>query len=439
MNRHLEGWELQAYLASDQDAVDLAALRSHLQHCAVCRDELQSQKTFTDWLATQFSLHDHPRSSSLRELQELANRRRTEEEHARAALAAWRELPSMWRGSLRSHPFHRTGGMVRVLTNEARQLLNREPALALEYLLAAQPIAASLSDNTEAATGSGEVAKELANAYRLLGRLPEALAAVDAAAAAFRRLPAAAFELALVDWSRATVLFAMTRYAEALRFVHRAANVLREFGDTERVAQVQVLEAGILYEQGDVDAARRRYLSLLPLFIANADDETLARVHANLAECSMALARADEAQEHAAAAIAIYQQRSEPIEVLRVEWTLGYLLLQQGRLSEAEPLLASCVVGFEGFGMTTDAAGVQLDLVELHISRGSWKLAGELAARCAACFTSAAVPVNLARACDYLRNTVHARSDTVDQVRALRSVLHLHARHPGSGTAPADA
>lgn len=90
-------------------------------------------------------------------------------------------------------------------------------------------LASSLSDPMAAGDSLSLIAKERANALRMLSRYREALDQLDWAARYLSDLPLRIFDLAIVWWGRASVLFTMIRYADALVDVRRAKQIIERF------------------------------------------------------------------------------------------------------------------------------------------------------------------------------------------------------------------
>ena len=161
----------------------------------------------------------------------------------------------------------------------------------------------------------------------------------------------------------------MTRYDDASAAVKHAIRLFRDFGDVPRVNEARMLEAGISYEQGDVETALKIWRELAVYFVQSQHETTLARITANIAECEMRLGRTAEARRHANEAIAKYEALSNATERARAEWIIAHSHLLDGELAVAELTLTRVRERFLALGMRSEAAEVLLDLIQIHVLR----------------------------------------------------------------------
>lgn len=431
---HFEDDELLAYLDANSNEVDLPSIERHLEHCeSDCRERLEWLGGFIGHLGDETihrfakRLSDGTPPPELVEDARLRGAQRTTEDARGASLLqAMKALPTeSWFAHAAPSDPSTTAGLLRRMTGEAREEFDRRPRRALEILNAAEPLAQTFPDALDEAEHRGAIARERAEALRMLGRHREALQSLDAAEQFLAQLPAPTYDLAFVDWVRAAVLFYLTRYDEALFFARKAGRVFREHGDLPRAEQMRIIEANVLCEQGDIEGAHRMFTRLV-LFFSRADDqETIARLNANLAECEVRLDRRDVAYEYAADAMRMYEALGLETERVRVRWILGHALMRQEQFDEALEELRAAADDFADLGMHDAVAGVGLDIVELHLAREDWALAEELARRLADNFAAAGAPLHTARAFAYLRDAVNARSASLDLLEYLRSYLAI--------------
>ena len=400
----------------------------HLDACPDCRIRRFTLQTFaTDFLADR-DIHLHalrnyppPQPTDLRDAISEVVRGNAAYAHAQAAFTTFSEKPvEEWVTYLFAQPDLVTDGMVRRLIEAGQEELEIHPARALAILDVATTVANVLDDVFQLAEQRGNVEKERANALRLLNRYPEALEALDTATRFLSQLAAPDYDLVFIEWSRATVLFAASRFVEALPIVERVIRTFRRFGESRYARQAQLLVANIVCDQGDVAAARDMYLELLTYFAGLADREYVARLHANLAECAARLDNAEEAHRYAQSAVEAYRELRKPTEIVRVRWTLAYLLLRQGRYDEALPELAEAITQFETHGVASAAAEAGLDILEIHIVREEWAEAEVLARYLADIFVRAQAPVHQTRALADLREAVIGHTATRELVSDVR-------------------
>jgi tetratricopeptide (TPR) repeat protein len=429
---HYESWELLAFIEEARDVIDLDAATMHIDTCDVCGAAMREWRSFMG-LFLDRDVHEFARRKTMRlfaahvaDAQNLARRIMIEDSSAESTFATLLECPiETWERKLSGRPELRTEGLIRRLISEARAEYDRRAERALKLLEIGISVANSLSDVTAIAEQRATLAKERANALRMLSRYPEALESLDEAEGFLNDVAIDGADRALVDWARATVLFYMTRYAEALPLVRAASNVLMRFGELPRAQQARVLEAGILYEMGEVEGALRVYEELTSYFWSLDDAETTARLLADRAECEMRLDRTGIARAHAERAMRLYEELGKPSEKTRVQWTLAHMLLRQGRAAEAISELRVAAGAFETLGMQAEAGGALLDILEIHVTRREWEDAVSLARHLAGLFTLLGTSVHAATAYAHLREAVEAQRASTELVAYIRTYAEL--------------
>ncbi|MGH9419429.1 MAG: hypothetical protein ACRD3J_05605, partial [Thermoanaerobaculia bacterium] len=305
IDEHYEGWELLAFMEEDGDMVDVEAVAMHIETCDDCGTRMRELRSLVTFLSDR-DVHEFARRKTTRlfaahiaDAQNVARRIIMEDAAAKETYDALLDHPiEAWVDHLSARPGLRTEGLVRRLVRAARDEYDRRAEYALKLLDVGVAIANSLADPIATAEQRAILAKERSNALRMLSRYPEALATLDEAERFLEDVPVAGADHALVDWARATVLFYMTRYSEALPLVRDASQVLMTFGEIPRVQQARLLEAGILYEMGEVNPALHIYEELTAYFFSIGDIETTARLLGDRAECEMRLDRVPIARAH---------------------------------------------------------------------------------------------------------------------------------------------
>jgi tetratricopeptide (TPR) repeat protein len=436
---HYESWELLAFIEEARDIVDVDAVALHIETCDVCGAAMREWRSFMG-LFLDPNVHEYARRKTTRlfaaqiaDAQNVARRIIVEDAAAEYTFATLLDCPiETWAGYLSGRPGLRTEGLIRRLIREARGEYDRRAERALNLLEVGVTIANSLPDVTAIAEQRATLAKERANALRMLSRYPEALESLDEADRFLNDVPITGADRALVDWARATVLFYMTRYSEALSLVRAASAELMRFGELPRAQQARLLEAGILYEMGEVESALRMYEELTSYFFSLDDAETTARILADRAECEMRLDRTAIARAHAERAMRLYEELGKPSEKTRVQWTLAHMLLRQGRAGEALNDLGVVSGAFESLGMRAEAGGALLDILEIHIGRRKWEDAIPLARHLAGLFTTLETSVHAATAYAYLRKAVEAQRASTELVAYIRTYAEL----PDTAEAP---
>jgi len=422
---HYEDYELLAYEDRDAVLLDLETADAHVAACEECAKRLRSIRRFEALLADQ-NVHRYAKRLRVAtpEMDDLVAR--TEDRvrgqvEAEPTITKLRELPiDEWSAWLSGNPSRQTPGLVQLLLTESRRYFNDQPTAALGVLAVAEKVANAQSDVFDLAECQGNVELQRASALRHLGRYDEALAAADAAYRFLAHLPAPTFDLAFANWTRANVLFSMTRYGEALSLVRDAAQTFLLFQDLEHAHRARVLEASILCEQGEVERAQLLYGELLRFFEGGSDTEMIARLFANLADCAVRRDDAAAAQFLASQATRLFAELGRPSEATRVRWSLGHLLLRQKALDAALPELREAAKDFERRGMIALVGEVSLDILEIHVTRREWGEAETLARTLVSLFVAASAPLHHAQAYSYLREAIANRSATVELIGYVR-------------------
>jgi tetratricopeptide (TPR) repeat protein len=422
---HYEDYELLAYDDRDAEMLDLEPADAHIAECEECSKRLDSIRRFEALLADK-NVHRYAKrlravTPDMDDLMARTESRVRGQVEADETLMKLRGMPmEEWSTWLTGDPSCRTPGLVQLLLAESRRYFNDQPAVALAIIGVAEEIANIQSGVFDLAECRGNVELQRASALRHLGRHDEALSAADAAYRFLAHLPAPTYDLAFANWTRANVLFSMTRYGEALPLARDAAETFLMFQDLRHANRARVLEASVLCEQGDVERSEALYRELLKFFEAEGDTEMEARLFANLADCAVLRDDAGAAQYLARQATNLFLEIGRPSEVTRVRWSLGHLLMRQGDFDAALPELHAAAVDFEQREMIGSVGEVSLDILEIHVTRHEWLQAETLAQTLVSLFVAASAPLHLAQAYTYLREAIASQSATVGLIDYVR-------------------
>lgn len=433
MSEHPDRTTLAKYIEGEPLA-DRLAIAAHLADCAGCRSAVDAlEETFRlhdnvlDFLESRRNLRERP----LEQFDIMATRQRMGAETARAEsfFGELMRLPiEEWPSAFEENPHQCTEAMVLRLLTEVEIEVKRRPQHALLLINVAEIVTRSL-DIPAIHVCAGDCWKQRANALRHLGRYADSLEAADLAAAFYRLLPVGDFEIGQALYTRAITLFKMTHYDEALSVLEAAKELLREFGDTMPLAKTLLLEAAIRFEQGEIDWAEKTWLDVVPMLERFDDRIELARVRANLAECSLKRGRPASALAQAQAAATGFAELQMDAERIRSEWTVAAILRALGEHDRALEVLYSAASAFRALGMTSDAGFVKLDITEELLRRNEWSEAANIARELAGLFTAAGVTLASVTALSYLRTAVEGERATPALVRYVRE--YVSADDPG--------
>lgn len=432
--RHYGSDELLAYLDGNDAVVDLAAVRAHLQRCAACGERWRRVERDYRLIAdAEVWAEPAERPFAARVDEYLTIHRRCLEEEARAeeVFHLLRTQPREgWLEQLAMIPGARTAAMMRRLVAAARAEEEVQPGEALAVLDVAEALGALVEDERSRTSALVELRRARAMALMIRGDYPQALAALDAAERALTGL-VVDYDRAFITWARATILFEMGRYAEALPLVQDAIRTFRDFGDELRETQAAILYAGVLYEQGSIDDAVRIFLSLVQPLRTLQDRTSLARVFANLACCHLQRHEFDASEAYAARAASLYAALGLEIEKIRIRWAFGRAHIRRGDVEEGIAQLHAVAEDFRARGLLVNAGEVDLEIVAAWIEQGSYEQAARVARELVAVFARAEARLDVVRALDYLRQAVERMSATTDLVQSVKYFL-THPEQPFS-------
>lgn len=365
---------------------------------------------------------EQERAHLRRELIEAQERTAADDADAEECFAALRQRPlRTWDAAARTHPEYRTLALIRRILREAQREMDRRPAYALDLIsFAARWVN---GDEGAARITLGDVWKQRSNALRHLGRYPPALEAAEMAAVFYESVPGSEFDIGQARYTSAVVFIKMNRYRDALAALDRAEELLAPFGESVPLAKVEVLRAGVLFQQGDVVQAEARWRAVIPALTRLGDDTELARVRANLAECRRTAGAYDDALTDATAAIAAYRKLGMDAERIRAEWTVANLRVASGDVEQGLQALHDSAAAFEGLGMVADAGFVKLDIVEELLRQREWSAAAPIAQAIVEVFTATGVTAGSVEALSYLREAVEHESATLPLVQYVREFI----------------
>lgn len=431
MKPHYDEAALYDYLDDPETFRDRAALEVHLGSCGQCRALLAELRSFEDALSStalwDFADAVRRHSEPPEAIRSIADRLALEDADAEQFLTPILSSPAAFRrANVGAIPEMRTAGVTRKLCAVARDLRERQPMHALALADAAVTISEQLGTLYPRVVIDelrGAAWLERANSLRYLGRLPEAIDALDVAERAYESTPVAAYSVALVQYLRAAILLELDRHDEARALARLSARVFRQFGEHDRYVRARMLEGCVLFQQSQFGKALSLFRTLVQPAKELADVTTLAHVYLNIANCNLSLESFDEAHQHFMQALSLYEALGLETEKNRTRWSLGTLLVRTGRATEGIQRLHDARREFERLGATIDAALVTLDIVEALLALERPREAADLCSGLVESFTSIGMTGNALTALAFLREAVASGVATPILVKHVRTYL----------------
>jgi tetratricopeptide (TPR) repeat protein len=314
---------------------------------------------------------------------------------------------------------------VRYLLKTARARMREEPSVARTIYAAAFTMASGLPATAPelAASLQANASKGQANACRHLGEHGEALQSLASAANLFWTARYCTAEAGQVEYSRAAIFVKMELWEEALIATRAARKRFVQSRDARRIAHAELLEANILFEQGDWDAARDTWLALRSPLKAMGDKETLAMVWLNLGACEIRRNQPGEARHWLNRASGGFRRVGNRVELARTKWNIATYLATFRHKGRALRAFRHARQAFLTLEMWLDAACVGLDMTELMIALNIPKpeLTGH-ACDVASDLVRGGLKVSAAHALDQLRR-IATSPDPRRTVRVVRAAL----------------
>lgn len=322
---------------------------------------------------------------------------------------------------------------VRYLLRVGTPRIDQEPRDAAAIFAAAAGMAARLRETAPELTASlqAHALKGRANALRHMGEFDTALADLALASQLFLKAGFCMNEAGRVAYTRGTVLFKMERWADARGAAQKARARFVSTGDARRAAHADLLLAGILFDEGQVDAARDTWLRLRGILDDLGDSEALARVWQNLGACEIRRGDGAEARHWLRYAAAAFRALGNRTELARTQWNIATYIATFRDPERGIHALRHVERDFTELGAFTDAGCVGLDAIEFMIARKTPDAAlTRYAQGVAGVLVRAGLDVSAASALDQLRRIARAqnRRKVVAEVRAALRELDAPCR-----------
>ena len=421
--------ELSAYALSPEAIPDGEAVEQHVAACHECRQTLDVIEAFDlalrDPLPWEAADSMPVRHEVPRQLIDHARAIAVADTYARDLVMPLVDSAIRFREArIDEDPRFFTLAVVRLLCKVANGTHERQPQFGLILADAALSIAAKIAETSGLPWCLGTAWKERANALRYLGRFRECEEALDRADEAFQSDEhVEAFDLAIVEYVRATLYCQMQRFDDAIAFARSAAATFHVYGDTRRYLSALLVEA-LAYYSADRDNDAVILLDrVLPLARSAEESGILAHALANAANSYTRLRAYAKATAYYADAIALFDDLDLPTERARTLWAMAALRVEEGDYEEGLAGLERSRIELNELGMANDAALATLDLVAALLAAGQPDRVPELCQIVSATFFSEGMIRDGKKALAYLREAVTSGKATPEVVRHVRVFL----------------
>ena len=395
----------------------------HIASCRTCRDRFTADNVVT------FAADRHREPERMREFLETARRLERERAGVEETVAALlRATPAAEWSSLAAAPELQSSAAVEQLIEEVRKCAERTPAEALTLAEVATTIAESLPANSYPAVVLAQVQatawKERAHALRYLSRFEDALAAIETAEERLSKFPSVAFDRAVVQLAKATILHFVNRAAEAYELLRESRQTFCDHGDAKNLLFAGMLEGVFLYNEKRHAEAQELFTEILPVARSSGDRESLARIENNLGHCAIEAGDFRSANIHLSNGIALFNDIGCPVEATRAEHGAGLLMIAKGQMHAGLAYLRNARRSFAGYGLPEEAAICGLEIVEVLVERGDATEGSQLARQIATEVANAGLSERAVTALHRLNEQILAGSaDVMSHVRDVQTYL----------------
>lgn len=326
-----------------------------------------------------------------------------------------------------------TGGVVRKLNAHAHRLVDNDALAALTWADAAVSIAEVLPEDIYAAKAvyqlRGTAWKERAIAQMFLGELPAALESLTRAERAYRHLATPALGLAQVDLIRAGVFYEQMRLDTAEATAREAEHAFFHSGDKRRIDAL-FLRAAIKYAACDLAAAVSLFYQVLEYGQDINNVYWIARASHGIGVAEVDRGNLSEASLHLHRALVMFRELGAEPHRIAAEWGIARVVRQSGKLHEAIRRLRDVAAEFEKRGLVVDAALVALDIADIWLSLKEPRQVVGIAEHGFSVFMDAGVVTGALAAFAYLKEAAHEQRLTAEGVDAVRTFLKRAAKQP---------
>jgi len=429
--------ELSAYALRPEAVGDRHAVERHVAACVECRDALNIIEAFDNALhdplpwevAESMPARQEAPPALLDQARAIANA----DAHARELVLPLIDSAIRFgEARIDEDPRFITLAVIRLLCKIANGMHERQPQFGLMLADAALSITSKLPQAVQAKSSwyFGAAWKERANALRYIGRFKEAEEALERAQEAFQSdRHVEPFDLATVQYVRATLYCQMERFEDAIVCARAAAATFHVYGDTRRYLSALLAEAGGYYSV-DRDREAVVLLEQIATLARSAGEKgILARALSNAANSYTRLGDYAKATDYYSDAITVIDDLDIPTESARLLWAKAALEIERGDYESGLTGLERSRLQLRQLGMVNDSALATLDLVAGLLAADQPERVPELCRGITMTFSSEGMMRNAKKALAYLTEAVAVGPVTAEEVRHVRLFLeHLPER-----------
>lgn len=440
--RHPSEEELLALLSEapgdKENGEARAAREAHVRECALCTKRLEAFRTAKEQheqIKGSPRLHGYEPKRDLREeFVRVARQRREEDAAAPALIADVITGPrEWWSNRARQNPAVLTVGFVQKLTEHSIALMDQSPEDAVEAVHVAVEVAERLRVDaypSDLVIGTrADAWREYAYSLFYIGRLNDALEALDRAEQMSAQLPDARYMLARTALIRAVVYQATDHVEEGIELAEEAGARLREHGDELRFIKARIIEANLRHRSGDIKGALAIWLSLAYEPQLEGDPALPVVLH-NIGHAYRDIGDFENARMYLDRAFERYSALRMTVETIRTRWVQGELHVMKGEIAEGLALLRTVWRDFESHGMELEAALVALEIAEALLSIGDSEGVPVICRTILDRFVREGMTSRAITAVAFLREAAAANQATPSLVRHVRDFLRATPTDP---------
>ena len=279
----------------------------------------------------------------------------------------------------------------------------------------------------------GRAWKEHGNALHALGHLPAALAAATRAVRILSADGVLLVERTAALMLKGILLHQLEKTREGATLLRECHATFERLGEERRALQVAILEASLLYDAGELEAARSAFLDARATADRLHETRELTRILNNLADCEAQLGNVSKAKSYLRAALAGFDKEGMTAERQRVFWILARMRRDEGDFDAAIAELLGVRRNFISRGMLVEGALAGLDLVEMLAAIQAHDEVQRVAAELLEVFTAAGLQQNARLALAYLAEQARLRNEGAplqEDLRRVRSFFHSLSANP---------